>query len=900
MLNDFGYRLRALFRRATMETELDEELRAHVEHQADKYVRSGLLPEQALRRARLELGGVEQVKEECRDARGVTMIENTVKDLRYGLRMLGKNPVFTAVAVLTLALGIGANTAIFTLLDAVVLRFLPVEKPEELVLIMRHSPRRGGEATSSFTNPIWEQIRDQQYIFSGAFAWGNERFDLARDGEAHYINGLFVSGDFFRTLGVRPAIGRLIDRSDDRRGGSVVAVLSYSFWQDHYGGAESVVGSTIWLRNNSYPIIGVAAPGFNGLDVGSKFEVALPLSATEIVYGNAERLEHRSFWWLNVMARLKPGITPESAKAHLDLLSPRIFSATVPGNWDPEGQKNYQKYTLSTTPASTGTSGLRQLMEEPLDILMAVVGLVLLVACANLAGLMLARSAARNQELALRRALGASRGRLIRQLLTECLLLSSAGALLGILFARWGAMLLVRFVSTGGNPVFLDLSYNWRTLAFTALIAIGTGLLFGVLPAFRATRASLVAGMKGSPSIDTQRHIRLRPGRWVVASQVALSLVVLVVAGLFLRSFVKLVTLDVGFDRTNVLVMRAEARTRGTPQEKQAVTWDEIERRVASVPGVQSVSRTNITPISGSEWNQGLLSDAPNAPTGDSALIWMNSVSPGYFKTMRIALLAGRDFGAQDSATAPQVAIINRTAARRFYPNLNPVGRSFRLLGDDGKPERPIQIVGLASDSKYSSLKEDTYPCAYLPLAQNPGFGGPNFMIRTAVDPAAVLSLVRQSVAEVDGSTALEFNTLESQVNDSLVQERVLTTLSCFFGALVLLLAAIGLYGVISHSVTQRRTEFGVRMALGAARGSIFRLVLVDVVAILVVGVTAGVVVSFLVVQFLEKFLFGLPARDVFTLAIGAATLSLVAGIAGALPARRATKVDPNVALRYE
>ena len=693
----------------------------------------------------------------------------------------------------------------------------------------------------------------------------------------------------------------MIDQSDDRRGSSGVAVLSYRFWQDHYAGAESAVGSTISLDNHRYPIIGVTAPGFNGLDVGSKFEVALPLAATEIAYGSRNWLEHRSYWWLNVMGRLKPGIGPETAKARLDLLAPRVFSATVPPNWDPEGQKDYVKFTLPAIPASTGTSGLRQQMEEPLHILMAVVGLVLLVACANLAGLMLARSATRNQELALRRALGASRGRLIRQLLTECLMLSTAGALLGILFARWGALLLVRFVSTAGNQVFLDLSYNWRTLAFTASVAIGTGLLFGVLPAFRATRASLVAGMKGSPSIDTQRHVRLRPGRWVVASQVALSLVVLVVAGLFLRSFVKLVTLDIGFDRTNVLIMHAETRAHsGTTPEKQAVTWDEIEHRLASVPGVHSVSRAVMTPIGGSEWNQGLRSDAPNAPAGDAALTWLNAVSPGYFKTMRIALLAGRDFGTQDTGTSPQVAIINRTAARKFYPNLSPVGRFFRLDEDGGKPGPPIQIVGLVSDSKYLSLREETYSCAYFPITQNAGFGGPNFMIRTSANPAAVVSLIRQSVAEVDGSIALEFNTLERQVNDSLVPERVLTTLSCFFGALVLLLAAIGLYGVISHSVTQRRMEFGVRMALGAARGSILRLVLRDVAAILVVGLTAGVVVSFLVVQFLQKFLFGLPARDVFTLAIGVATLSLVAGIAGSLPARRATKVDPNVALRYE
>ncbi|MBZ5544893.1 MAG: ABC transporter permease [Acidobacteriia bacterium] len=824
-----------------------------------------------------------------------------IQDLRYGIRMLAKNPGFTTVVVLTLALGIGANTAIFSLLDTVMLRFLPVEKPEEVVQVVRRSPRGGNQAVSSFTNPIWEQLRNQQDVFSGAFAWGDAQFDLARGGEAHYARGLWVTGDFFRTLGVQPAAGHLITVADDQRGCSGVAVLSYTFWQEHFAGAESAVGSTISLDNRTYPIIGVAAPGFSGLEVGKRFDVALPVCATAIFDGARPRLDHRSWWWLHIMGRLKPEIGADQLRAHLDVLSPRIFAATVPQNWDPDGQKDYLKWSLTAAPAATGTSAVRAQFGEPLNILMAVVAIVLLIACANIASLMLARAAMRNREMAVRRALGASRLRLIRQLLTECVMLSTAGALLGILFARWGSMLLVRFISTARDQVFLDLSLDGRVLGFTAAIAIFTGLLFGVLPAFRSTRVSLTAAMKGTQAMDVEHHARSRPGRWIVASQMALSLVVLVAAGLLLRSFVKLVMLDIGFDRNNVLIMHTEARTAGIPPERWMVTWDEIERRISSLPGVVSVSRAVMTPISGDEWNQGLHADSPNPPAGDAALTYLNAVSPGYFRTLHIPLLAGRDFNAQDTPTSPQVAIINQTVARKFYPNLNPVGRFFRLDEDQGKLGPPIQIVGVVKDSKYVSLREETPPTAFFPITQQPGFGGgPNFLIRTSTRPSAALSLIRAAVVDVDKSISLEFNTLAQQVDDSLVQERVLATLSGFFGALALLLAMIGLYGAISYMVTQRQTEFGIRMALGAARGSILRLVLRDVVTIIVAGVMVGAAISLLSVRLLQKFLFGLAAHDTLTLALAIGALSVVAFVAGYLPARRATKVDPMVALRYE
>jgi len=893
--------LGGLFGKERQEREMAEELEGHLEMHIQDNLRRGMTPEAARRDALIKLGGIESTKERYRDRRGLRGLETLVQDVRFGARMLRKNSGFTAVVVITLALGIGANTAIFSLLDSVVLRFLPVEKPEQLVQITRRGPEPGHQGVPSFTNPIWEQVRDQQDVFSGALAFGAQEFDLAQGGEAHYAKGLWVSGDFFRTLGVRAAAGRLITVADDQRGCSGVAVLSYSFWQDHLGGAASALGSMISLDNHTYPVIGVTAPGFYGVEVGAKFDVALPFCATAIFDGARPRLDHRSWWWLAIVGRLRPGISPAQLRARLELISPRVFAATVPANWDVASQKNYQKWMLTSAPVSTGTSGLRRQFVRPLQILMGVVGIVLLIACANIAGLMLARAATRQREMAVRRAVGASRLRLIRQLLTECLLLSTAGALLGILFARWGSMLLVRFISTARDQVYLDLSFDWRVLGFTASIAIITAVLFGVLPAFRSTRISLTSAMKGSLAVDPERHARFRPGRWIVAAQVALSLVLLVGAGLFLRSFVKLVTLDIGFDRENVLMMHAEARTAGIQPAKWMATWDEIERRLSTQPGVLSASRCLLTPVSGSEWNQNVHADSPNSPAGDASLVYLNAVTPAYFRTLRIPLLAGRGFSVGDTATSPKVALINQTMARKFYSNLNPVGRFFRMEGDQGKLGDPIQIVGVVRDSKYESLREEDYACAYLPVSQAPGFGGgPNFLIRTSVRPSAVVSLIQSTVAGVNKSISIQFNTLARQVDDSLVQERVLATLSCFFAGLAMLLVMVGLYGAISYMVTLQQTELGVRMALGAAPGSILRLVLRDVVLILTVGVAAGTGITLLSVQLLQSLLFGLAARDRATIALAAGVVSLVAFIAGYLPARRAAKVDPMSALRYE
>ena len=897
----FFRRLRGLFRKEQLDQQLSAELGFHLEKQIEQNIAAGMTPEEARYAALRRFGGIEQVKEECRDAWGMRFIDTLLQDVRFGLRMLAKNPGFTAVAVLTLAIGIGANTAIFSLIDAVMLRVLPVPRPDELRLVRMTTPRGGGEGNPDFTNPIWEQLRDRQNVFSGVFAWSGDRFDLAQGGVVHYANGLWVSGDFFKTLELRPAVGRLLTTADDQRGCPGAAVLSYGFWQEHYGGAPSAMGSTLSLNTHSFEVVGVAPPGFYGMDVGSKFDVAIPICAAALFDGKESRLDHRSWWWLTVAGRRKPGLSLSQLAAGLRVLSPEVFTASLPPNWPPDMQKNFLQWVLVTTPAATGMSSLRRQFDRPLQLLMAVVGLVLLIACANIASLMLARAASRQKDLAVRQALGAGRFRLIRQLLTECVLLSSAGALVGILFARWGTALLVRVISTARNEVFLDLSLDRRVLGFTVAIAVFTSVLFGLLPALRAIRVSLTLAMKGSQATESVRPRRFRSRHWIVASQMALSLVLLVAAGLFLRSFAKLATLDMGFDRNNVLLVGTNLQVARIPPDQQLATYEMIESRLGALPGVLSVGRSKLAPISGYFWNNTIHTDWSKALSGDDALAFFNYVSSGYFQTLHMTLLAGRNFARGDTKAGPRVAVVNETLARRFFPNLNPIGRTFRIDDIGGQPGPPIEVVGLVKDSKYASVREDIPPTAFFPATQiSKHTEEDSFELRTGIRPSALVSAVQAAVGDVNKQIPLEFHTLAEQVNDSMVQERMLALLSGFFGALALLLAMIGLYGTLSYLVAQRQTEFGIRMALGAEPGSILRLVMRSVLSVLAIGVVAGIAISLAATRVLQQLLFGLGPRDAVTMVAAVAVLSVVALIAGYLPARRATKVDPMVTLRNE
>ncbi|HKO04632.1 MAG TPA: ABC transporter permease [Candidatus Acidoferrales bacterium] len=827
---------------------------------------------------------------------------NLGQDIRYSLRMLRKNPGFAAVAILTLALGIGANTAIFSLIDAVMLRLLPVQRPEELVQVGMMTPKFGnGGPRTSYTNPLWEELRDHQDVFSGVFAWGSSDFNLAQGGVVQNVRGIYASGGYFPALGVQPAAGRLLTVNDDKRGCAGVAVLSYGFWQEHFGGAAGAIGSTLPLDGHPFEIVGVSAPGFFGTEVGRTFDVAAPICAEAILEGKNSALDRRSNWWFRVMGRPKPGLSREQISARLAVLSPQIFAATVPTNWNPGQQASFRNWQLVTLPGSTGLSQLRRAYDVPLKMLMGIAGLVLLIACANIASLMLARAAARRKEIAVRLAVGASRMRLVRQLLTECVVLSVSGALVGILVAQWASRLLVRYISTEHNKLFLDLALDARVLAFTAGVAILTGLLFGVLPAFRSTRVSLAGAMMGEVAERTGRDTFFRSGRWTVAVQMAISLVLVVTAGLFVRSFANLATLDAGFDRSNVLIAVMDMHNANLSTAERAVAADEILRRIRALPGVINASQSMVTPVSGSTWDDMVVVEGPNAPTGDDSDVYINDIAPGYFATMRTPLLEGRDFNERDTGEIPRVVIVNQALARKFFPGVDPLGKTIRRYATATTLSEPVEIVGVARDAKYESLREDFPPTAYFPLAELPGgTERSHLLIRTQMPPALMTRAVEQSVAGVNKSISLEFRTLAQQVNDSIVQERMLATLSGFFGALALLLAMIGLYGVLACLVLQRQREIGIRMALGAQRAAIWRLVMRDVGLLLAAGVAAGTGIAWISTRFVQSLLFGLQAHDTATIALGIGLLAAVGFLASYLPARRAMRVDPMVALRHE
>ena len=822
-------------------------------------------------------------------------------DLRDAFRALRATPIVTGIAVLSLALGIGANTAIFSILNSLILRALPVEAPLRLALLNQTSQR------SSWSNPIWEEIRDRQHeLFAGAFAWSATRFNLAEGGQTQFADGLWASGGYFDVLGVKPLLGRTFTADDDRRGGGAdgpVAVISYGFWQRRYNGAANVLGQSITVERVPFTIIGVTPPGFFGTDVGRTFDVAIPIGTEPLIRGKESALDRRSHWWLGVMVRVKPEQNFDTAAAALRGVQPQIREATLPQDWRQHDLARYLADAFTLTPAATGRSFLRTRYERPLTMIMVVVGLVLLIACANIANLLLARANARRHEISVRLALGASRFRLMRQLMTESLLLSGVGALLGLVFAQWGSRLLVRQLSTANNNVFLDLAFDWRVLAFTTAVTVLTALLFGVAPAFRASGVQPNDALKEQGrGISTERRFSL--GNLLVIAQVALSLVLIVAAGLFIRTFASLVRLDLGFQQDPVVVVSVNAQRLALDPADRAALFERVRAAANSAPGVSFSAVSAISPVSGSLWNG--LFDFPGGPElpENERIVNINLLSPDFFKTLGTRMIAGRDFSASDRAGTPLVAIVNESFAKKYFNGQNPVGRSLRQPGFGVRPPTTYEIVGYVQDSVYVSLRDPLSPTVYIAVAQHrEPPSSVNLSVRAAGGaPALLIRPVADAIGGVDRNLALTFRLMGEQVKASLIQERMIAMLSGFFGALALLLAGLGLYGVTSYAVSRRQTELGIRMALGAAPRGVVRLVLGRVALLVTLGLVAGIALSFALVrvsaQFVEGLLYGIQLTDPLTFVAAGVILACIGALAGWIPARRASRIDPAVVLR--
>ncbi|MGA3241202.1 MAG: ABC transporter permease [Bryobacteraceae bacterium] len=876
------------------ERDLDAELRAHLEMSANDARARGESADAAHLAALREFGNRDLVKETTRDIWGRNPFHGIGSDIRAGLRTFRKNPSFASIVVLTLALGIGANTAIFSLVDAVMLRSLPVSHPEQLVQVTM------GPGDDELTNPIWEQLRDRQDVFSGLLAYNAPRFNLAQGGEAHYVRGSWVSGQYFSTLGVQPAAGRTLVAADDVRGCAATAVLGYDFWQRQYGGAPAALNQAISLDGHPFQILGVAARGFTGIDVGSSVDVFVPICAEPVMHGAAaSQLDQRLSWWLKVVARPKAGVDSQRATARLKILAPAVFAATIPSSLPPDRQRDYAAGTFEIKPAAGGISDLRVQVQQSLKILMAVVCLLLLIACANVANLLLARAANRQKEIAVRMAVGAGRWRLVRQLLVESALLAAAGAALGIVFAQWGSRLLVGLLSSAGQPVFLDLTMDARVLAFTVGVSALAAILFGLAPAWRATRVEPQAAMKVNGRGVAEGQSRFGLGKALVSAQVAVSLVLVVGAALMLTTFWNLLALNPGFERDRVLIVRTDLRNARFPVSRLEQSFEEMRQRLAAIPGVRSASFSNQTPVNTAGQNAMIQVDGFHPKLRRDSLVMLNFTSPGFFATLGTPLLAGRDFDARDAAGSGRVAVINETAARKYFGSLDVLGRSFRM--GFPSPNQLVQVVGLVKDAKYRSLREDPRPIAYLPSAQDADIHPfINFELRAAGPAGNLAPAAKEAIAQVNPQISLEFRTLEAQVAESLTRERLMATLSGFFGGLALLLATVGLYGVISHNMARRRNEIGIRMALGAARSRVLLMALADVAVVVGLGLAAGLGASLAVTKYVASFLYGVTATDARTLISALLLFAAVAAIAGYLPARRASLVDPMVALREE
>jgi predicted permease len=877
--------------------DLRNEMQTHMDMGTRDRIARGFSPERASHEARREFGNVGHAREVTREQWGWTWLEQLAQDVRYALRSLRKNPGFAAVAVLSLALGIGANTAIFSLMDAIVLRSLPVRHAEQLVAITNGI---GDAGTGHFANPGWEQFRDRSGLFAGSLAYGGASFNLGQGGEAQVISGNWVSGGFFDVLGVRALAGRLLQRADDVRGCPGVVAISAGLATHDFGTAAAAVGRTLSLNGYPFAIVGVVDPRFTGVTVGTPVDIYAPLCSMAIASRDPTVLDQGHTLFLSILGRLPDGVSLRAMQARLALQAPALFGATAGTAAGSDAKSPDLRNSLGLIAAAGGISGVRQTYRAALTVLMVVVGLVLLIACANIANLLLARAAGRGREMAIRLAVGAGRRRLIRQLLTESLILSLAGAALGVVFAHWATRLLVRYLSTARLPVTLDLAINFAVLGFTIGVAVVTGVLFGLAPAWRAARTDPQLAMKvgGRGVVRGDRGQRI--GKTLVAGQVALSLVLVAGAGLLVGSFRKLDTLSPGFQREGVVLAHLNFTSAGLRDTAQTIAAADVLRRIRQIPGVAAASMSLIAPLGGGGLSDVVL--APGfAPANErDAVTYFNGVSDGYFATLHTALRAGRDITPDDVRQGRLVAVINATMARHVFGSASPLGRTFQV-GVDPNASLPFEVVGVAEDAKHDRLDDAIAPMAYVPLgAWGPPTGAVSYEIRSTLPQAEVVRDVTGAVTSVIPQIGTRFTTLTEAAEPALARPRMLAVLSGFFGALALVLAMIGLYGTMAYNVVQRRNEIGVRIALGAGRFRVLRMVTGDAARIIMVGVVLGALLTIAATRFLSAFLFGVTATDPATLIASAAALTITGLAAASLPAWRGATIDPMEALREE
>jgi predicted permease len=899
---------------AQLQRDMDDELRFHVENYIDDLIKKGLPREEAVRRARLAFGSTDAHKEAMRVSLGLRLWDELRSDTRYAIRMMKKSPSFTAIALLSLTLGIGANTTIFTLAKHMMIDRLDVPHPEQLRLMNWISPKHGavhsmwgewdnenGSTTStSFSYPVYEYLRAHNHQLSDLVAFKNiGRMNVTVDGAAEVVQGEMVSGNYYAQLGVAAQLGRAIEPYDDEKAGvSDAVVISDGFWARRFGRSPAVIGKKITLNLTPVTIVGVNAKGFTGAkSVQDSPEIFMPFSLQPQVAPNerfGSLLTNNRLWWVLIMARTKPGVTEEAARAELDIALKDAVRATL------NPKKEEALPTLRLGDGSRGMNNTGRQFRSPIYVLMALVGFVLLLACANLANLLLARTSARQREMSVRLALGASRRRVLRQVLTESVLLSLLGGVGGLLLGYFGRMAIPHLVTNAWEEPMTAATLDWKVFAFNTGLSLVTGILFGIAPAWQATRAEVNTSLKDNAHQATRRR-RGFAGKAIVGFQIALSTMLVLGAGIFLRTLVNLNSIDPGFESRNLVLFDLQLPKNRYPAGKDVLLYRDLEQRLAVVPGVERVGLSSIALLSHAGSSDDFVPTGQKLEEGKEQTANDNAVGDDFFATMRIPILAGRGFNAADTETSQKVAVVNHALAKQYWPTENPIGKTFETT--DGKNQKLVfTIIGICGDTRYDSLRKEPPPTFFMSYRQAPEISwGMTFEIKTRQPRAAITPLLRQTLRSVDHDLPLNsVRTQEEQIDDLLQQERVFATITGAFGVLALALACIGIYGIMSYNVARRTNEIGIRLALGAKSRQVLTMVLGEASWMAMGGVVVGLGAGLLLVRLVRTMLFGLKPWDPTSIAIAAGLLFAVSLVAGFVPARRASQVQPMEALRHE